>query len=180
MYILFHSSSPKRMARPKRVSAFRCRSRPSTCQGLRLMSLIFKTQSARGCVNVAEGSLSEAATLLSVRVADVWIRRGGAGHSIGRIVVPSPVPRSSRITKRVSRTTVPRILTIPVPPARSSTKNYPVSNVSFSPFRNPSIPFSFLYDISLINESGDLAGDLLATFHPGISPLSKETLSRFG
>lgn len=29
-------------------------------QGLRLMSLIFKTQSGRGCVNVTRGSLSKA------------------------------------------------------------------------------------------------------------------------
>lgn len=57
------------------VLAFQRRSRPSTCQGLRLMSLIFKTQSAKGCVNVTRGSVSEA-TLLSVRVADVVVHQG--------------------------------------------------------------------------------------------------------
>lgn len=45
-------------------------------QGLRLMSLIFKTQSGRGCVNVTTGSLSKAYThTRSPILSDVWVQR---------------------------------------------------------------------------------------------------------
>lgn len=69
-------------------------------QGLRLMSLIFKTQSGRGCVNVTRGSLSKAYAHTQPDIIRCLGPEGMEGRR--RIVVPS-TPIHDPITKRVSR-----------------------------------------------------------------------------
>lgn len=110
-------------------------------QGLRLMSLIFKTQSGRGCVNVTRGSLSKA---YAHTQPDIIRCLGMEGRR--RIVVPS-TPIHDPITKRVSRYNRSRdpYLTLPY---------LTLGGPTTDPF------FGSWADISLINESRDSSSQL--------------------
>ena len=147
-------------------------------QGLRLMSLIFKTQSARGCVNVTGGSVSEANAVIRPMSGE----RGGGERERSACGIEarglSCAPSSSN-SKNVgipergpnglawyshSRDPYdgpPTILDRD--PSHRGEKRPPAPTP-----KNPSLGSA---DICLINESGDSPRDSVATFHPDIAHL---------